>query len=67
MSLQMPCNTSGWFDARLAARYGIADFDWSNVRSMWTKDQPMDDGKRLVEQVAKVKAVNPKTKTWVYR
>lgn len=66
-TVMMPCNTSGWFDSRLAASYGIADFDWSNVRSMWTKGRPMDDGRRLAEQAAKVKAINPKTHVWVYR
>jgi hypothetical protein len=66
-TVMMPCNVSGWFDARLAAKYGIVDFDWSNVRSMWTRDIPMDDAARLASQVARVKAVNPQTHTWVYR
>ena len=26
-TMMMPCNTSGWFDAGLAAKYGIADFE----------------------------------------
>ena len=25
-TMMMPCNTTGWFDAQLAAKYGIADF-----------------------------------------
>lgn len=66
-TIMMPCNVSGWFDAKLAARYGIADFDWSNVRSMWARDHPMDDGARLSQQVQKVKTINPKTHVWVYR
>ena len=28
----MPCNTSGFFSPSNAARYGVADFDWSNAR-----------------------------------
>jgi len=69
----MPCNTSGWFDPHLAAQYGVADFDWSNMRdgnadaAGWTKLNPMDDAGLLNQQIAKVKAINPKTHTWVYR
>jgi hypothetical protein len=62
------CNTTGWFDPRLAASYGIADFDWSNVReSEWARSKPMDDGERLIQQAAMVKQINPKTHVWVYR
>jgi len=66
-TIMMPCNTSGWFDARLAARYGIADFDWSNGRDIWANGHPMDDAEVLIKQVAKVKAINPKAHVWVYR
>ena len=89
-TMMMPCNTTGWFDAQLAAKYGIADFvrphlamgpfphprslspdlaqDWSNVRdSAWAVSRPMDDGARLIQQAAMVKAVNPRTHVWVYR
>ena len=55
-TIMMPCNTSGWFDAELAAKYGIADFDWSNARAMWANHAPMDDGGRLITQAAKVSA-----------
>ena len=63
----MPCNTSGWFDPTLAAKYGLADFDWSNARAMWANSAPMDDGARLITQAAMVKAVNPNTHVWIYR
>jgi hypothetical protein len=66
-TIMMPCNVSGWFDSTLAARYGIADFDWSNARSLWRAQHPMDDGTRLITQIQNVKAINPKTHTWVYR
>eukprot|EP00040_Diaphanoeca_grandis_P013021 m.65878 g.65878 ORF g.65878 m.65878 type:complete len:539 (+) comp23614_c0_seq1:190-1806(+) len=66
-TVMMPCNTSGWFDPALAAQYGIADFDWSNARDMWANQAPMDDGKRLITQAAKVKAVNENTHVWIYR
>ena len=46
---------------------GIADFDWSNVRSMWARDRPMDDAKRLSEQVAMVRRASNATHVWVYR
>jgi hypothetical protein len=66
-TVMMPCNTSGWFDPALAAKYGIADFDWSNARQMWANKAPMDDGARLITQAAMVKAVNPNTHVWIYR
>jgi hypothetical protein len=66
-TVMMPCNTSGWFDPTLAARYGIADFDWSTGRSLWANTHPMSTNEVLIEQIAKVKAVNPETHTWVYR
>lgn len=66
-TVMMPCNTSGWFDPALAAKYGIADFDWSNARAMWANAAPMDDGARLITQAAMVKAVNPNTHVWIYR
>ena len=46
----------------------IRDRDWSNVRdSAWAVSRPMDDGARLIQQAAMVKAVNPRTHVWVYR
>ena len=62
----MPCNTSGWFDPELAASYGIADFDWSTGRSLWANAHPMATNDVLLQQIAKVKAVNPKTYTWMH-
>ena len=35
--------------------------------SEWTKSKPMDDGARLAQQAAMVKAINPRTHVWVYR
>ena len=63
----MPCNTSGFFDPAFAAKYGIADVDWSNARMQWANAKPMDAGEKLVEEIAKVKAINNQTHTWVYR
>ena len=66
-TVMMPCNTSGWFDSALASQYGIADFDWSTGRDIWANRQPMDNAGVLIEQAARVKAVNPATHVWVYR
>ena len=56
-TLMMPCNVSGFFDATLAARYGIADFDWSNLRGRWARARPMDDAGLLAQQASRVKAL----------
>ena len=66
-TIMMPCNTSGTFDVALAARYGLVDIDWSNMRADWANEAPMDDNARLLEQVALIKAQNQRTKTWIYR
>ena len=58
----MPCNTSGMFDATIAAKWGIVDFDWSNGKQLWANQKPMDCQERLITQAAMVKAVNPDTK-----
>ena len=36
----MPCNTSGFFSPSNAARYGVADFDWSNAREACESSPP---------------------------
>jgi len=66
-TIVMPCNMSGWFDADEAARWGLVDFDWSNAKQLWANSKPMDCQERLVTQVKRVKAINPDTKTFVYR
>ena len=68
----MPCNVSGMFEAAIAARYGIADFDWSNGKLTpdgrgWQQAKPMDNSAVLLAQAAQVKAVSPQTHVWVYR
>ena len=35
--------------------------------SAWAVSRPMNDGARLIQQAAMVKAVNPRTHVWVYR
>ena len=63
----MPCNSSGMFDASFAARWGVADFDWSNAKQLWANTKPMDCEERLVDQVNAVHAINPRARTFVYR
>eukprot|EP00937_MAST-01D_sp_MAST-1D-sp2_P007467 g7467.t1 len=63
----MPCNYSGFFDPQQAAAYGIADFDWSNAKSEWAAQRPMDCEERLVQQARMIKAINPDTRVFVYR
>ena len=63
----MPCNDSGFLDPAISAQWGIVDFDWSNGKDMWTKQQPMDCEERLVAQAELVKGKNAEAKVWVYR
>ena len=63
----MPCNYSGWFDPKVAADYGIVDFDWSNAKQLWANAKPMDCEERLLTQAQAVKAVKPTAKVFVYR
>ena len=70
-SIVMPCddkNTDGgWSNASFFGSFGIADYDWSNAKSFWSKASPMDCQERLVTQAEMTKKANPKNKVWVYR
>ena len=63
----MPCNTSGFFDVSLTARFGIVDYDWSNAKEHYVNQKPMTCEEDLITQAAMVKAVNPNQKVFVYR
>ena len=63
----MPCNYSGLFDTAFSSRFGIADYDWSNSKLQWANQHPMDPEERLVQQAQLSHAVNPASKTFVYR
>ena len=63
----MPCNYTGYMDAEFAAKWGLVDFDWSNGKQLWANAKPMNCQELLVDQVKQVKAINPSTKTFVYR
>jgi hypothetical protein len=62
-----PCNVSGWYDPAFAAKWGLVSFDWSNAKADWLAATPHDCEERLAEQCRKVKAINPRTKCFVYR
>jgi hypothetical protein len=63
----MPCNESGYSDPHLFAKFGIADFDWSNAKEAWSNTKPMDCEERLVTQASMVKGINPTARVFVYR
>eukprot|EP01052_Picozoa_sp_SAG31_P033562 SAG31_NODE_3812_length_3860_cov_1.918107_1_plen_261_part_00 len=76
----MACNASGPFNPAFAAKWGIADFDWSNWQSgshflEWDGKQygpysamiPETCEENLVVQAAMTKAKNNRTKVFVYR
>ena len=71
-TIVMPCNNSGFLDPSFAAKWGICDIDWSNLKSQWDKKNPMDCGELLLEQARRIKAVAhttgpPATRVFVYR
>jgi len=66
-TIVMPCNQTGFTDPKLMAKFGIADFDWSNAKVAWSSATPMDCEERLVTQAEMVKAVNPSARIFVYR
>ena len=78
-TIVMPCNESGFSDPHLFARFGIADFDWSNwiygENQTWDGKQyggyseqvPETCQQNLRVQAAMTKAANNDTKVFVYR
>ncbi len=45
----------------------MIDFDWSNGKAIWAKQQPMMDEELLFEQVKETVAASPNSEVWVYR
>jgi len=66
-TILMPCNSEGWFDSSFAAKFGIASYDWSNAKALWSKAKPMNCEETLVTQAEATKKINPDTHVWVYR
>ena len=67
----MPCDadTPGPipFPPAVAARWGIADTDWSNGRFWYSKQSPMNAEETLLAQAQANHALNPDAKQMVYR
>jgi hypothetical protein len=64
----MPCNYSGVFnEGSFVSGGGVADFDWSNQRALWTAAKPMNCSECLVSQAAANKASFPASKAWIYK
>eukprot|EP01043_Picozoa_sp_COSAG02_P006486 COSAG02_NODE_185_length_30442_cov_59.370168_13_plen_285_part_00 len=75
----MACNNTGPFTTEFAAKWGIADFDWSNwvhgANQTWDGEQyggyseqvPETCQQNLRVQAAMTKAANNNTKVFVYR
>jgi len=66
-TIMMPCNGGGYFDSSFAAKFGIASFDWSNAKAIWSNAKPMSCEETLVTQAQMTKKINPDTHVWVYR
>ena len=45
----------------------VIDFDWSNGKAIWAKQQPMMDEELLFEQVKMSVAASPNSEIWIYR
>ena len=66
----MPCNFTGMYDFDTypaLAKFGLVDYDWSNAKQEWVNESPMRCEATLVEQAARTKALNPRSKVFVYR
>ena len=62
-----PCNDSGPFDPAFGSKFGIADYDWSNMKNVWVNTKPMDCEKLLVKQAQMNRKLNPQSRAFVYR
>ena len=66
-TIAMPCNASGYMDAKVLAQYGLVSWDWSNAKAIWVNESPMDSESKLATAAAQVKAANPRAKVFTYR
>ena len=70
-----PCNSSGYFRSGIGTPYGLASFDWSNAKALWSSlpNDQTNCSEVLVEQARRVKAEsagggnNGNTRVFVYR
>lgn len=66
-TIAMPCNYTGYTDARMTDGFGLISYDWSNAKQLWANTKPMDAERRMVEQAAITKGRNAEAHVWVYR
>ena len=66
-TIAMPCNDSGFMDSEVLSAWGVLSWDWSNAKQVWVNEKPMDAETALVRQALAVKALNPTSRTFVYR
>jgi hypothetical protein len=56
-TMVMPCNYSGTMDMRgSVGKFGIVDFDWSNMKKVWANAHPMNPEELLIDQAKQRKA-----------
>lgn len=63
---------AGFHNVSEAVRWGIAVYDWSNAKQLWTNARPMNCDDLLTKQAEMVQAVDPgvpgeQPRVWVYR
>lgn len=71
-TLNFPANFTGFFNVSLAARFGLNMFDQSNGQLEWSSyvyhyNQTNDMEAFLLKQIAMVNAINPESKSFMYR
>ena len=66
-TIAMICNSSGRVDPLWASQWGLIDLDWNGNKKNWSSASPMNVEEDMRENMEQVKAINPLTKTWVYR
>ena len=53
----MPCNYSGMTDmSSSVGKFGIVDYDWSNMKKTWANAHPMDAEELMIDQAKRRKA-----------
>jgi hypothetical protein len=56
-TMVMPCNYSGIMDMKgSVGKFGIVDFDWSNMKKIWSNAHPMDAEELMIDQAKRQKA-----------
>lgn len=71
-TLLYTCNHTGMHDVSYAAKFGVVAYDWSNAKSVWANQHPMNCEEVLTKQAEMVLAADPgipgeQPRVWVYR